>query len=520
VRTAAAWMVGLYLVLFATSGLLFAQNAELEWWPVKANAQAAAPPDNEAFRALVQQKFRINLKLVFAENAADLDAKISSAAAANRLPDLFTVNRAAWFKLIRAGMIAPLDSLWTKIPARVRKYYVGQDLVHLVSYHGKTWALPDPGSKPAAVVEGLVIRKDWLDRLKLKMPETTEELFAVAKAFTRRDPDGNGKNDTWGFGAFIDKTGSGDLGLGRRFIPLLGAYGVAETWDLSNARSFSLNVRKPGYYAAICYLRSLVVEKVMNPDWANLNQEGFRQAWKQGKFGIMFEHFAALHQRANYTAFDQSFPDGEWVGVPAIKGPEGLVCNSVALADNVLTVVSARAAADPKKIDAIAKLYEYLSTPEAYYLLGFGQKDQNYRLSPGGRLSLEGLDPLHTVSSEALTPVTQLRQYVYTNSRDELDARYPSYKTRKGRLVDPLGTLRFFNRQPYAQHNALAFITPPTNAADLERYMDENLVRFCLGQTVLNAASWEGFLQGLDRLGARAWEKDVQSTLVSEGWLP
>ncbi len=45
---------------------------------------------------------------------------------------------------------------------------------------------------------GFWIRADWLEALKLDVPQTTEELFEVAKAFKANDPDQNGKDDTYG----------------------------------------------------------------------------------------------------------------------------------------------------------------------------------------------------------------------------------------------------------------------------------------------------------------------------------
>lgn len=42
---------------------------------------------------------------------------------------------------------------------------------------------------------GWFIRKDWLDKLGLKMPDTVDELYEVGKAFRDRDPNGNGKRD-------------------------------------------------------------------------------------------------------------------------------------------------------------------------------------------------------------------------------------------------------------------------------------------------------------------------------------
>lgn len=39
----------------------------------------------------------------------------------------------------------------------------------------------------------LLIREDWLQKLNLQVPTTTEELYNVANAFVNQDPDGNGK---------------------------------------------------------------------------------------------------------------------------------------------------------------------------------------------------------------------------------------------------------------------------------------------------------------------------------------
>ena len=40
-----------------------------------------------------------------------------------------------------------------------------------------------------------MIRKDWVDKLGLAMPATTDELFEVLKAFQEQDANGNGEAD-------------------------------------------------------------------------------------------------------------------------------------------------------------------------------------------------------------------------------------------------------------------------------------------------------------------------------------
>ena len=54
------------------------------------------------------------------------------------------------------------------------------------------------------------INRDWLDKLGLAMPETTEEFYEVLKAFKNRDPNGNGRADE---------------------IPMMGYFGVnTQSW--------------------------------------------------------------------------------------------------------------------------------------------------------------------------------------------------------------------------------------------------------------------------------------------------
>lgn len=72
---------------------------------------------------------------------------------------------------------------------------------------GKVYSLPtifptesEGGSVNLMEERQLMINMAWLDELGLDVPETTDDLYEVAKAFTEEDPDGNGKDDTFGFG--------------------------------------------------------------------------------------------------------------------------------------------------------------------------------------------------------------------------------------------------------------------------------------------------------------------------------
>lgn len=57
----------------------------------------------------------------------------------------------------------------------------------------------------------LYIRKDWLENLNMKMPQTEEELFQYAMAVTKNDPNKSSKQDTWFMGSASGGSGFGML---------------------------------------------------------------------------------------------------------------------------------------------------------------------------------------------------------------------------------------------------------------------------------------------------------------------
>ena len=50
-----------------------------------------------------------------------------------------------------------------------------------------------------AMDRGLIVRKDWMEKLGIPEPKTEEDYINMAVAFAKGDPDGNGQNDTAGF---------------------------------------------------------------------------------------------------------------------------------------------------------------------------------------------------------------------------------------------------------------------------------------------------------------------------------
>ncbi|NJN00522.1 MAG: extracellular solute-binding protein [Aquincola sp.] len=135
----------------------------------------------------------------------DFEQRVSRAAAGGELPDLIINDSGATGQFLQMGLLEPVD------PARIAG---GTDLherawASAKGFDGKLYGVPT--SVQAHV---LFIRQDWRARLKLPVPKTWADLEALAVAFTTRDPDGNGKADTYGMAV----PGSAQRGYAAWFI--------------------------------------------------------------------------------------------------------------------------------------------------------------------------------------------------------------------------------------------------------------------------------------------------------------
>lgn len=484
----------------------------LTLWVNPAVPEVSAPPDNWDFYTTVRQKLNINLKVTLLPLGDDGTTKMSAAAAANNLPDLFQVtNTTLFYQWVNLGLIGPVDNLLPLMPQRTKARYSDPVLNKMGSVNGKMYMLQEPTTLNKR--GGLFIRKDWLDKLHLQMPKTLDDLLNVAKAFTFNDPDGDGKNDTYGFGATTTSSG---VGLGGSFAPIFGAYGLPGTWNFNTPGKISLSLRDPGYEQAVAFLNKMQTAKVIDPNWTTLTTNDFRANWKQGKYGIIPEDFCAALCQANYQAFDTNLPNGEYVPLAPPQGPNGQALLGASSRVGFRMAVSQKAI-DAGKGPAIAKFLEWLNSGEGYYLAGFGKQGANYKLDAQGNISTDGVPVPFTSHQEA--PYIQIRNMVLNNSPAELKVRYPSFKTKNGRTIDPIQIYQAVSSMPWQDQTSADAVPPASNQADINRYVDEGLVQFVTGQKPLTDASWNAFIQGLNNLNVSDWESAANKALQDKGLL-
>ena len=463
----------------------------IEVWYGAAITEAGPIPEDWVGYDILLEEHNINLILTaLPSNESDQDVRIQAAGAANDLPDLFMVRRPVLTNLVKQGLVAPVDDYYALMPHRTEVMY-DENAIRMTTID--------------AIVrnEGLLIRKDWLDNLGLEVPTTTEELREVLRAFTFDDPDGNGRDDTWGYGAFVESDTTINGYPGSRFFPLLGAFDVAGLWSFDSDH-LGLNVYRPEFYDAMAYIRSFISEGLVDPNWLSYRKDDFRAAWKQGRFGVMKEQNAAFAAEANYAPFDANFPDGEWIVIDAITGPDGYA--SIGAYDqNYRIYAISQAAVDAGKAEKICELLEWMSSDEGYLLCGWGQEGINYVLDDNGIPTAGDLGDMAFSGTQGQV-YTQLRNMVFYNSDTELASRYPTYTTAtSGKTMSALTVLREMQEKEWTP--AIGSGMMPTPNADVSRYYEQSLAEFLSGQRELTPETWQAFLDQFNRIGGQAWNE-------------
>ena len=488
--------------LFGDSGTAAAKDAgpvKISLWYGAAVTEAGAPPADWNVLQIIKDKLNIELELTMLPSAeSDQVAKVNAAAAANSLGDLVFIQDTNYTKLVDQGLLASVDDMYEMMPRRTELLYDDASKKY-TTYRGHSYALAQPGSIQKN--EGVLIRKDWLDKLGLAIPVTTDDYLNVMKAFTEQDPDGNGKNDTYGFGAYLELSATNE-GLGRRLDPLTGAFGTVGTWSLEND-SLGLNVERPEYYEALSWVKEIIDAGAIDPNWLTYKKDDFRAAWKQGRFGIMREQNAAFAAENNYKPFDQNFPEGEWIVIDPPKGPNGKLSVGTNMVGYRMYAVSAKAAAAGKKAK-IAELLEWMSSDEGYYLLGFGVEGVNYVLKDGVPV-VDGLpDASKGYTQPEIQPITQLRNMVFYNGDAELASRYPTYTAAKsGKTMSALTTLREMQKHPWTSQTGVNGMPKPS--ADVERFLNQGISEFMTGKQAMTKENWAKWLESFNKMGGKEW---------------
>ena len=166
--------------------------------------------ENNAYTRYLKEKLNVQNKDVFEiEETGNYSETVSMAIASDNMPDVFQVMDYNTLQmLVKNDLIEDLTESFEKCTTkRIKDIYnsYGDKMLSDVTFDGKLMAFP--GTNIDNGPSFLWLRKDWLDKLHLKEPETIEDVCRIVKEFIKKDPGNNGKGETVGLACNDNLTG-------------------------------------------------------------------------------------------------------------------------------------------------------------------------------------------------------------------------------------------------------------------------------------------------------------------------
>lgn len=446
------------------------------------NAAAPIPPrEEDVQRQMLEKAVNIDLDMIIPQ-AGQATTKLNTLIAGGDIPDLiFLKSRADLAQYYDQGVLADLTPYLDQFPELKKRF--GKDSWEAMSYQGKTIAVPGYDNVNG-ISRSFFIRNDWLKKLNMKVPTTPDELFEVMKAFTDKDPDGNGKNDTYGFIGGMNKEGNLQT---YGFDSLMWMFGVnpPSAIEVKDNKPVFLFI-DPKMKEALAYINKMMAAKVVDPDWVTMNTpDALDQKLFKGKVGFMIRDARRLEPDYQQKMKEIGGEVPEWIVIPPMKGPYGdQIVEKKSFQGNSWAISKK---ADKEKIIRILSMLEYLFTDkEAYPNFAYGIKGIHWDLVDG---------KVKNKTSELSAAMKDKYSWVdhYRMPRRGDDAEYFSFQ-------NPKTAEAFTNNQQYVgltlPGNLLTADPSDTLAADRQRFINESLVKFMTGKDPLS--EWDNFLKTLD----------------------
>lgn len=290
---------------------------------------------------------KTGIRIEYFNATTDFEQRLARAAAGNALPDLIFNDAVAIGQFIQLGIAEEIDP----------KTIVGGENLYPTAWEstrytdGKFYGVPT-----SAQTFALFVRKDWREKLGLPLPKTWGDVAKLAKAFTTQDPDGNGKNDTYGFLLPGSTTRGYASWFMSAFLWQAGGDFIRET----SKGKFKASLDEPAAAETLKFMRGMLCEKIVQPGAINATTADIIPSFRSGQSGMFFTgpyHIALFDKDPGKDKFE----------VVALEGPK----TQATLAEGT-TVFLMKSS---KKKEAARKFIEFMISQEGQEIgMGKGTK--------------------------------------------------------------------------------------------------------------------------------------------------
>ncbi|TFE29088.1 extracellular solute-binding protein [Cohnella luojiensis] len=492
--------------------------------------QGKAPLEDNDYTKLVEKKFNVKIKWDLAPADALVDRR-QLLLASGDYPEVFLEGKFKNSDVMtygKQGVLIPLNDLIEKYAPNLKammekKPYLTEAMT---APDGNIYGIPRLNEcYHCTFSQKYWMNKEWLDKVGLPVPTTTDELYTVLKAFKTKDPNGNGKADEIPLTGAPNKSvwnGNIDAFLMNSFI-----YNDNDKYLTLTDGKVDFAPNKPEWKEGLAFMHKLYKEGLIDKASFTQNDQAVGQLGNREGDEIVGSITTALLSYLLNVWDDKITRHQHWVIVPPLKGPQGVQIAGISQGLGEFPFVITNKASEAQQIAAI-KIADYAYSEEgALYSeyspnegIGWNKAQPGEKNNDGqqAKYSFENLKKLdETVvrndSWSLLGPKDMSKEFrdSFASAQDPLSSK--GYERRLA-----LATKEYEPYAPKEFYPASAYIRPEDTdasaqlATSIKDYVLSNMAQFILGNKDLDK-DWDSYVKGFDGLNLAKYIEIYQAAI-------
>lgn len=362
------------------------------------------------------------------------------------------------------------------------------------------------------------INTTWLEKLGLPMPETTDDLYTVLKAFKEKDPNGNGKQDEIPMIGATKGTGSNPLPfLMSAFVYVDDYKGTNNYLYVEDGKIVSA-FTKEEWKKGLEFVNKLVSEDLLSP-------LSFTQDYNQLRAIVNSAdgQIVGSFTRLSMSTYESGNPNATDMDVlPPITGPDG-ACYAMHIPQN--PTISYFISKDCDNVDAAVRLLDAFYDKDIAMVSRYGEPEVDWTTNVGNAVSPYEDMGIETgfLEINSIWGVEQNKHWGGKNPR-YVNGYDPYSIQGKGVAADtdpysatvmtPKSIPYYQNKHPQELIYGLKFLEDETaEVTDLRttitQYVKESMTRFATGD--LSFGEWDNYLKTLNEMGLERYLELMQN---------
>lgn len=270
--------------------------------------------ENNPWSQAYENDLGIKVKYKWVVDSSQWEQKTNLMISSGDLPDFFQATPVQFKQLYAQGLLEDMTKAYEDYASPYTKSIIteaGTAQLDSAKIDGKLMAIPFTGL-PKEGLPILYVRTDWLKKLNLSEPKTMDDLLKVSEAFSKQDPDGNGKKDTYGLA--IENTLYSIMFL-KGFAN--GYHAYPKMWIKNSSGQIVYGSIQPEMKATLTKLQEMYKDGQIDKEFGTKDVGKAQETIVAGKVGMYFEGFwSPLYPQ---DPLHQNNPDSDWKALPIVS---------------------------------------------------------------------------------------------------------------------------------------------------------------------------------------------------------